>query len=85
MKSITIRGLEGKLGELIKKKAQAEGISLNKAINRLLKQALGLNDKKQKNNYEEFSDLSGVWSEEDEEEYLRAVSDLEKIDSGDWQ
>jgi len=85
MKSITIRGLEGKLGELIKKKAQVEGISLNKAINRLLKQALGLNDKKQKNNYEEFSDLSGVWSEEDEEEFLRAVSDLEKIDSGDWQ
>jgi len=85
MKSITIRGLEGKLGELIKKKAQVEGISLNKAINRLLKQALGLNDKKQKNNYEEFSGLSGVWSEEDEEEFLRAVSDLEKIDSGDWQ
>lgn len=85
MKSITIHGLQNPLDSLIRKQAEKQGISLNKTIKKLLAESLGLKSKKEVDSKKEFMDLFGVWTEEDLEEFSRAVQDFEEIDEGEWQ
>ena len=85
MKSITIHGLQDPLDSLIRKQATKQGLSLNKTIKKLLAESLGLKSKKEVDHRMEFMDLFGVWTEEDLEEFSRAVQDFEEIDEGEWQ
>jgi hypothetical protein len=85
MKSITIHNLDDSLEALIDEKAKKSGNSLNKTIQLLLKQALGLNSKYNNNNKEEFLDFFGVWSKKDEIEFNRKTRDFSKIDKVDWE
>lgn len=84
MSSITIHGLEDPLDSLIREKARQQGISLNKVIKQLLAESLGLSAKNNspKN---DFADLSGVWSSEDLEEFIRNTEELSHIDPRDWE
>ena len=85
MKSITIHALDDDTAELIKKKAEEEGISLNKTIKRLLRQALGLKELVQRNHREEFQDLFALWSDEEACELAKHVESFEKVDPSDWE
>lgn len=85
MKSITIHNLDDSLESLIREKAKKLGISLNKTIQLLLKQALGLNSKKTKGNREEFLDVFAVWSKRDEDEFNKKIKDFTKINKADWK
>jgi hypothetical protein len=84
MKSITIHGLDDMLDKQIRQNAKNQGISLNKAIKKLLEKALGINQNKKIDHKEEFMDLFGTWSEEDLKEFNTATSDFRKIDPGIW-
>ena len=68
-----------------RKKAEEEGISLNKTIKRLLRQALGLKESVQPDHREEFRDLFGIWSDEDACELANYVEAFEKVDASDWE
>jgi len=85
MKSITIHGLQDPLDSLIRKQAEKQGISLNKTIKKLLAESLGLKSKREVDDRKEFMDLFGVWTEDDLEEFSRAVQDFEEIDEREWQ
>jgi len=84
MSSITIHGLEDPLDSLIREKARQQGISLNKVIKQLLAESFGLsqNNSPPGNN---FADLSGVWSPEDLEEFIRNTAEFSRIDPRDWE
>ncbi len=84
MSSITIHGLEDPLDSLIREKARQQGISLNKVIKQLLAESFGLSQKNSPpgNN---FADLSGVWSPEDLEEFIRNTEEFSHIDPRDWE
>jgi valyl-tRNA synthetase len=84
MKSITIHGIDEETEKLINQRAKSAGTSVNKVVKELLAKALGL-DKDRIDHREEFLDLFGVWTEEDEKQFLEAVQDLETIHSGDWK
>ena len=84
MKSITIHGLEGPLIRLIREKAREEGISLNKAVKKLLEESLGLKPTKEEDRRNEFMDLFGIWNQEDARAFNHSIEDLEKIDPEDW-
>lgn len=84
MKSITIHGLEPQLEKGLRKKAEEMGLSLSKTIKLLLRDAMGL-QKNEKSRKDEFMDLSGVWSKEDEQEFLKNISDCQVIDERDWK
>lgn len=84
MKSITIHGMEPQLEKGLRKKAEEMGFSLSKTIKLLLKDALGLN-KNEKSRKNEFMELSGIWSKEDEQEFLKNISDFQVIDERDWK
>ncbi|HCS48767.1 MAG TPA: hypothetical protein DIW61_11150 [Candidatus Aminicenantes bacterium] len=84
MKSITVHGIDGETEKLINERAKSAGTSVNKIVKELLAKALGLG--KDKNDHrDEFSDLFGLWTEEDEKQFLEAVKDLESVEPGDWR
>jgi len=84
MKSITVHGIDKETEKLISQRAKATGTSVNKIVKELLAKALGLG--KDKNDHrDEFLDLFGVWTEDDEQQFLSAVKDLEIVEPGDWR
>ena len=84
MKSITIHNIDETLDEMIREKAKKKGASLNKTIQLLLKQALGLNSELQNSNKQDFIELFGVWSELDEKEFMENTAEFNEIDKRDW-
>ena len=85
MKQLSIRGFGKELEAKIKTLARSEGISLNKAILRLLRKGAGLDDKKDANTIQDGLDaFMGTWSEEEAREFEEAVSCFETIDPDFW-
>ena len=84
MKSITIHGLEDDLDEKIRRKAEEEGLSLNKTIKLLVRGALGMGDKPRDRRIG-FQDLFGTWSRADLEAFGRATEDFGRVDPKDWE
>jgi hypothetical protein len=84
MKSITIHGLEDPLNTLIREKARNQRLSLNKTIKKLLAESLGLTTSNYKDHHHDFSDLCGVWTAEDIEEFTANSKDFSSIDPKDW-
>jgi hypothetical protein len=84
MKSITVHGVDEETEKLIKKRAKTEGTSVNMVVKSLLAKALGL-DRDKMDNREEFMDLFGMWTKDDEKQFFEAIKDLEQIHPEDWQ
>lgn len=84
MKSITVHGLDDTLDEKIRTKAGAEGLSLNKTIKQLLKEALGMGERPP-DRRRDFQDFLGSWSRADLQEFHRATEDFATVDLDDWK
>ncbi len=82
MKSITIHGIDDNLNRKIQKKSKELGLSQNKTVKTLLEDSLS--DEKNRR-AEEFKDLFGTWSREDEEQFEKQIEDLERVDDEDWK
>ncbi len=82
MKSITIHGLDDTLSQLIKEKADQDGTSLNKIIKGLLQESLGISKQQKKF---DFSEFSGIWTQEEFKEFEHSIKDFEKVDNQDWK
>lgn len=85
MNSITIHGLDDQLKSRIKRRAEAEGTSMNKTIKKLLEEAVGLRPRTKGRNYEHFKEFSGTWSENDVEEFEKATAELRDVEEKEWQ
>jgi len=83
MKSISVHGIDEKMDKAIGERAKNEGKSVNRVVKELIAKALGLGEEPP-DNRAQFEDLSGVWTEADEREFLEAISDLETTDEKDW-
>ena len=82
MRSISIHGIDKDTEKAIAERAKAEGRSVNKVVKDLIAKGLGLGDKPP-DNRAMFEDLSGVWTEAQEREFLDSIADLETIDEED--
>lgn len=85
MKSMTIHGIDKQLADLIKSKAEAEGLSINKTIKKILETSLGMRPRPEKRNLDEFKEFCGLWTKADLDEFEENTSDLTTIDIDDWQ
>lgn len=85
MKSMTIHGIDEQLAQLIKSRAESEGLSINKAIKHLLETSLGIRPGPPQKNIDEFSEFCGVWNGADLREFEEAISDTNAVDPEDWQ
>ena len=85
MKSITIHGVDDQLNDLIKSKAESEGLSVNKTVKKLLETSLGVKPQPEKKNYDDFKEFCGLWAKADLDEFEDKTTDLRKTDTKDWQ
>ena len=85
MKSISIHGIDDPLAELIKSKAQSEGLSINKTVKKLLEESLGVKPRNKGINRSDFEEFCGIWSNSDLTEFEDKTEDLRNVNDGDWQ
>jgi hypothetical protein len=85
MKSITIHGIDEPLVRLIESRAQAQGLSVNKTIKKVLEEAFGIKPRHRAANRSEFEEFCGLWSESELAEFEERTRDLRKIDPEDWK
>lgn len=85
MKTLSIHNLDVETAALLRKKARISGTSLNKTIQLLLRNALGLEKVDVRNHGEEFNSLFGVWTSQDAAEFAKTMGAFETIDKEDWR
>jgi len=85
MKSITIHDLDDSLEAMIEEKAREEGLSLNKTVKMLLRQALGLAPGGNGDRKPDFAEFCGAWTKADEAEFEKNIKDMGKVDRRDWR
>ena len=85
MKSMTIHGIDKQLADMIKARAEAEGLSVNKTIKQILETSLGIKPQPQNKNIDDFKEFCGVWSEADLKEFKELTSDTRAVNPEDWQ
>ncbi len=83
MKSISVHGIGDDLLKAVEERAKQEGRSVNKIVKEMIAKGLGMDDRPP-DNRAMFEDLSGVWTEAQEREFLDSVADLETTDEEDW-
>ncbi|MCP4664127.1 MAG: hypothetical protein GY856_52755 [bacterium] len=86
MNQLTIRGFDDQLERRLRELALAEELSLNRAALLLLRRGAGLSALPKRPNVVDraLDDFFGVWSEEEEREFLESMRALEQIDAGLW-
>ena len=84
MKAITLRNVPPDVARRIERLARAEGISLNKAAIRLLREpAVGKG--RQGPPYDDLDALSGTWSAKEADAFDAALREQRKIDRKMWR
>jgi plasmid stability protein len=84
MATLTIRGIDDKVSDILKKQAKKEGISVNALLLRLIKNALGI-EKKRNIIYNDLDHLAGTWTEKESKEFEENLAVFELIDENIWQ
>lgn len=79
LKQLTLRGLDPSLAAEIRRLAKEEGISLNQATLRILKEGAGLLEGKAPGKRvigDSLDHLIGTWSKEEASRFLRSIQDF---------
>ncbi|MCZ6681134.1 MAG: toxin-antitoxin system HicB family antitoxin [Candidatus Poribacteria bacterium] len=86
MKQLTVRGVEDELHQLLQREAKRQGLSINRYVLSLLKQAVGLTEQKatQKQAFDDLDHLAGTWSREEADEFDTALKQQRQIDGELW-
>ena len=84
MNAITVRNLPPKVAKAVKEKARREKLSLNRAIVRLLEEATGEKGPK-KIVHDDLDHLAGRWSEQEYEDFMKALREQRRIDPEMWR
>lgn len=83
---VMVRGLDSELARRIRKLAEDEGLSLNKAALRLLTKGAGLERAEDDDTIgDDLDHLLGTWSDAQTEEFSEALKGLSEIDPEMWE
>lgn len=83
---ITLRSLDPRLTEEVRRVAREEGISLNKATLKLLRRGAGLQGGRTPDVVGHSLDhLIGTWDEAEAKQFLSSIRPLGRIDKGFWR
>jgi hypothetical protein len=83
MTAITLRNISPTLQEVIRKRADADGLSLNKTILRMLEEAAGHRPTGRRL-YHDLDHLAGTWSEEEAAAFEAALVEQRAVDPELW-
>ncbi len=81
MKHLTVRNLPPDVAKALEREKRRRGESLNQTVIGLLSKGLGVGAPRSNG----LASLSGKWSEEDLEEFERAVAPFAEIDDELWR
>jgi plasmid stability protein len=81
LKNLTVRNLPQDVADALEQEKQRRGASLNQTVIDLLKQGLGVPGTRSNG----LARLAGRWSEEEHEEFRRAVAPFEDVDADLWK
>ena len=87
MKQITLRGIPAEIEKIIKREAEREGLSLNKAFISFLERTTGTKKRVQKRNslHHDLDHLCGIWTKREGEEFMKNVELQRAIDEDLWK
>ena len=85
MNAITVRNLPPEVAKAVKEKARKEKLSLNKAVVRLLEEAMGADKGKEKVVHHDLDRFFGTWTKEEADAFDDATRDHRKIDPEMWK
>ena len=86
MKQLTVRGFGDELSEAIRRLANRDGTSLNRAAVKLMRRGAGLEDGQGSDTVGSSLDhLIGTWSRAEADEMERALRHFETIDEAVWE
>lgn len=83
MTAITLRNIPPKLQEVIRQRAGADGLSLNKAVLRMLEEAAGQRTTGRELHHD-LDHLAGTWSAQEAEAFEAALAEQRRIDPELW-
>ena len=84
MKPITLRQLPDALARLIRRKAESEGLSLNRAVIAVLEERL-VGRPRTEPRHHDLDALAGVWSDAEARAFDRALAAQRAIDPELWK
>ncbi len=86
MTQLTIRGFDEQLEQRLLRLARVEGLSLNKAALKLMRRGAGLDSAADRPDVigDELDDFIGVWSKDEERDFLDSIQVFEQIDESFW-
>jgi hypothetical protein len=83
MAAITLRNIPPQLQEVIRKRAGADGLSLNKTVLRMLEEAAGQRKTSGKVHHD-LDHLAGTWSDEEAAAFEAALVEQRRVDPELW-
>lgn len=85
MNQLTIRGFDDELATYVQDLARREGISLNRAVMRLLRRGAELDEGNADVVGSSLDHLMGTWPTEEADRIDRALEDFARIDEAMWK
>jgi hypothetical protein len=87
LKQITLRGIPAEIERMVKREAEREGLSLNKAFISFLERTTGTKKKTQKRSslHHDLDHLFGIWTKKEAEEFTKHVDFQRTIDEDLWK
>lgn len=90
MKQTTVRGIDNVLARRLREEARRRGLSVNRTMLLLLKQATGLAGPSEPptsgaDRFTDLDHLAGTWTEQAADEFDRAVEDFSRVDEDLWK
>ena len=82
---MTIRGFDDELADYIRRLARREGISLNRAVMRLVRRGADLDDSDADVIGASLDHLMGTWTVDEADAIDRALEDFSRIDEAMWK
>lgn len=83
MKTMTIRNVSADLAAALEEEKSRRGLSLNRTVLALMKEALGVSDEAERSNG--LRRLAGTWTEDEFLEFEEAVRPFREIDEELWR
>ena len=85
MNQLTVRGFDAELATYIRNLARQEGISLNRAVMRLIRRGANLDLDDADVVGSSLDHLMGTWSAEEADQFDQALAGFSRIDQAMWK
>ena len=85
MSQITLRGIDPEIEQKVRQISKSTGKSLNKVIQEIIYQHIGVDQKGKKSASHSLRKLAGGWSEKDALEISEAIKAFDQIDEAMWK